>query len=67
MKSESRRMIKDFGIGSCVFAQVASDISKDPIAIILREKELKNNESLRTTCPVTNCHTQNTLFSAEPL
>ena len=36
-------MIYDSGIGSYVFARVASDVSKDPSAIILREKKFKNN------------------------
>jgi hypothetical protein len=55
-------MIHDSGIGSCVFTRVASDFSKDPNAIILREKKLKNNERLRTTRPMTQCQTQNTLY-----
>jgi hypothetical protein len=55
-------MIHDSGIGSCVFVRVASDVTKDPSAIILRGKKLKNNERLKTTGPVTHCHIQNTYF-----
>jgi len=55
-------MIHDSGIGSCVFAGVAPDVSKDPSVTILREKKFKSNERLRTTRQMTHCHTQNTLY-----